>query len=238
MSPSRSTSTTPPPDASANGSKLTDGDSPAAATSPKVVPAPPRTRRRRSVIAAGVALVALGGLAAAWLTTVVGNTSPVLVLSSDVTRGDVLSQQDLTVAQLPADPALSPVPAADRPAVVGQRAAVDLAAGTLLTPTSVTSEVLPADGSSLLGVALIPAQLPARALRPGDQVRVVDTPRDQDDPPTGDPVATRATVVATRALPDTGQTVVDLTVPSEQAAGLAARVATGRVALVVDGDRG
>ena len=220
----------PPPPAPLNGSRLADTS--AAAPS---VPSPPKLRRRPTLIALGVALIALGGLTAAWLTTTVGNTTAVLAVAADVDRGDVITDTDLTVAQVATDPVLDPVPSGDRREVVGQRAARDLTEGTLLTATSLTGQLLPAPGDSLVGATLRPSQLPARPLRTGDQVRLVDTPRDQDDPPTAAPNTTTATVVGTRELPDTGETVVDLSVPQDQGAELAARVATGRVALVLDG---
>ena len=43
-----------------------------------------------------------------------------------------------------------------------------------------------------------------------------------------------ATVVGVRGAGDTGQIVVDVSVPYDQAAELAARAATGKVALVLD----
>lgn len=190
------------------------------------------------MIGLGAALIALGGLGAAWLTTVVGDTRPVLALRADVSRGAVIEADDLTMARVGRDPALNPVPESRRGEVVGQRAAQDLAAGSLLTPGSVTEKVIPGAGQSLVGVALTAAQLPGRALLPGDRVRIVNTPPAQADPPAGEPRAIRATVVESRGQPDTGLTVVDVTVPVRSAADLAARAATGRVALVLDGRGG
>jgi hypothetical protein len=87
-------------------------------------------------------------------------------------------------------------------------------------------------------VALTSAQLPARPLAPGDRVRIVQTPRPQEDPPAEEPSSVAATVVGVREIPDTGQSVVDVTVPAGDAARLAALVATGRVAIVVDSPTG
>lgn len=215
------------------------GGHPAGTAEQTTIAPPPKLRRRPMLMnVLAVALIALGGLAAAWLTTVVGDTQPVLALRADIERGTVIERGDLTVAQVNTDPALSPVPEQQRDKIVGKRAAVDLAAGSILTPDSVTDKITPAAGESLAGVTLTRGQLPARALRPGDNVRIVDTPRTQDDPPTGEPATIAATVVGTRELPDAGQVVVDVTVPTRDAADLAARVATGRVALVLDGGGG
>jgi hypothetical protein len=215
-----------PPD---EGPPAPESAGPAASITP-----PPKLRRRPALIALGIALIALGGLAAGWLTTAVGNTHSVLVMRTTVDRGGVVGAGDVTVARINGDPTLKTVPAGRRDEVIGKRAAVDLAAGSLLTPGSVTDQTVPATGQSLVGVNLSPAQLPARLLRPGDPVRIVSTPRTQDDPPTAEPNSITGTVVGTRFLSDTGRTVVDVSVPSNEAADLAARVATGRVALVLD----
>lgn len=196
--------------------------------------APPRTRRRTGVLAAGVALVAVGALGAAYLTQVVGGTVAVIAVVRDVAPGEVVQAADLTIADVSTDPALSPVPAARLSSVIGQRAAVALTAGSLLTDAAISTTIVPTAGRSLVGVALTAAQLPGEPLQPGDRVRIVDTPTTQGEPPTTAP-ATIAGLVASVVWPDdTGLTVVNVTVPAGQAADLAARVATGRVALILD----
>jgi len=195
---------------------------------------PPRTRRRSGVLAAGVALVTVGALGAAYLTQVVGNTLQVVAVSRDIQAGQVIDRADLTVADVTTDPALRPVQASRLPDLVGQRAALTLTAGSLLTDASVTRQVLPAAGQSLVGVALQPAQLPTEPLQAGDRIRIVDTPASQGEPPAATPKSIPAVVVSTEAPDDHGQRIVNVTVPSGQAADLAARVATGRIALVLD----
>jgi len=198
------------------------------------VATPPKLRRRTGLIALGIALVCLGGAGAAYLATSVGDTRPVLTLREDVARGEVIEASDLTVARINGDPALRTVAESERDSIVGQRAAVDLSAGSILTPQSTTTELIPATGQSLVGVPLSPDQLPSQGLTSGDAVRIVATPREQDDPPGVAPTIYEATVVSTATLPDTGQVVVDVTVPAASAGQLAAQVATGRIALVLD----
>lgn len=198
------------------------------------VMAPPRTRRRSGVLAAGVSLVALGSLGAAYLAQAAGDTRPVVALAADVAAGQVLGREDLTVAELNADPALRPVSGSRLESLIGQRTAVALPAGSLLTDAAVTEVVVPAANRSLVGVALTSAQLPAAALQAGDQVRIVETPTSQGEPPSTTPPTIAGEVVSTAGPDETGLVVVDVTVPSQQAADLAARVATGRVALVLD----
>ncbi len=195
---------------------------------------PTKTRRRSGVLAAGVALVVVGALGAAYLTQVVGDTVEVVAVTRDVQPGEVIERADLTVADVSADPALDPVPADRLTELVGQRAAVALTIGSLLTAAAVTEQVLPAAGQSLVGVALQPAQLPSEPLQAGDRIRIVDTPASQAEPPASTPQTIPGVVVSAAAPDDSGQTIVNVTVPSGQAAALAARVATGRIALILD----
>lgn len=211
-------------------------------TEPKAAPAapqmapPPKLRRRPMLWAVGIALIALGGLLAAWITTTVSDSESVLALRADVDRGSVIEAEDLMTVQISGDPSLKLVPAAQQADVVGQRAGRDLTAGALLPRAAITGEVIPADGDSLVGVALTRTQLPAMPLHAGDVVRVINTPRAQDDLDKGaEAFSIEATVVGVRNLADTGQVVVDVTVPTSDASQLATLVATGRVALVVDG---
>ena len=118
--------------------------------------------------------------------------------------------------------------------MVGQRAAVDVAAGTLLTREQVTATVLPASGMSMVGVGLPAAQMPGEPLLAGDRVRIVTTPGPQAEVGQSAPSTIAATVVGVRVNEENGQNVVSVLVPEGDAAQLAARAATGNVALVLD----
>jgi hypothetical protein len=222
--------------ASSASTALTDPPHAGRPSGPPVPPAPPavRTRRRPGMLAAGIALVAIGALGAAYLAQVVGHTTPVVAVARDVEAGQLIERADLAVAQMSSDPALSPIPADSLPGLVGRRAAVALTAGSLLTDAAVTDQLLPAGGQSLVGVALTSSQLPAQPLRAGDRVRIVDTPVSQGEPPATTPASIAGLVVSVSGPDQAGVTVVDVTVPSGRAADLAARVATGRIALVLD----
>ena len=132
------------------------------------------------------------------------------------------------------DPALTPVPGSQKAELEGSRAAVDLWAGTLLTAQAVTDNLVPGEGESLVGISLTPAQMPSEPLYGGDVVRIVTTPGDQGEITDREPVTIEATVVGVNRVEETGETVVDVAVPEAEAAELAARAATGRVALVLD----
>jgi len=195
---------------------------------------PPKLRRRPALLAAALVAICLGALLAAWAWTATTNTQEVLVARTTIERGSVIEAGDLARVRLSADPALKPVPAAQFNQVVGQRAAFDVSAGAMLTPDSFTTGVVPDGTNSIVGVALTPAQVPGLDLQTGDHVRVVLTPAQGEEQPAGVPQFSDATVAGVNVSEETGQTIVDLLVPHADAALLAARAATGNVALVLD----
>lgn len=200
-----------------------------------VAPRPPALRRRRrpALLGLGVAMVAVGALLAVWLAAGTGSRAPVLTIARPVALGEVITDADLRVAQVAPDPALHPIPATSRAQVVGRRAATDLVPGGLLTRNQVTDATAPAAGFSLVGVAVKSTQMPGQPLRAGDRLLVVATPPVDGDVTTDPPETVEVTVVHVGARDDTGARVVDVAVPATGAAELAARAATGRVALVL-----
>lgn len=200
----------------------------------EATPAPPKLKRRPFLVVLAVVFIGLGALLGAYLTTL-GDAHPVVAMRHDVPRGAEIGHEDLIEARINADPALKTIPADQISLVIGKRAKVDLAAGGLVSMDNLTDDNIPAQGQTLVGVALSAAQMPGHSLSSGDRVRVIHTPRAQDDPPERIPDAVHATVIAQRTHQDTGITVVDVSVPSADAANLAALVATGRVGLVLDG---
>lgn len=193
-----------------------------------------RQRRRPWVFALCAALVAAGALGTAFAYTSVNDTQEVLAVSRDIKRGETIEASDLAVVRVSVDPALTPVAASQKADLEGSRAAVDLWAGTLLTDRAVTDNLVPGQGESLVGISLTPAQMPSEPLYAGDTVRIVTTPGDQGEITDEPPVTIQATVVGVSRIEETGETVVDVSLPEQRSADLAARAATGRVALVLD----
>jgi len=186
------------------------------------------------VFALCAALVAAGALGTAFAFTSVNDTQEILVVSRDIKRGEAIEAGDLSVVRVSVDPALSPVAGSQKGELEGSRAAVDLWAGTLLTEQAIADSLVPGEGESLVGISLTPAQMPSEPLYSGDTVRIVTTPGDQGEVTNEDPVTVEAVVVGVSRVQETGGTVVDVSVPERDAADLAARAATGRVALVLD----
>ena len=198
-----------------------------------VLGVPPRLRRRPLLLVGSVALVVLGALLGLWLWTAAGTSVEVLAARSVVHRGEVIAPDDLMVVRVGLDPALQTVPADRLDAVAGSRAALDLPAGGLLTPDGFNGQVVPAGGMSVVGVGVVEGMLPAELLLPGDVVRVVQTPGPQGELDS-DPVTVVVSVVRVSASDATDLVVVDVLVPADQAAQVAALAASGRVALVLD----
>ncbi|MCR1785868.1 hypothetical protein KVF89_25255 [Nocardioides carbamazepini] len=195
---------------------------------------PPRIRRRPSLVTAGIAAICLGALLAvsAWTSTT--KTQEVLAARTTIHQGETIEADDLQRVRINGDPALDAVPASAYDTIVGRRAALDIAAGGLLTAASSTDAAVPPEGQSIVGISLAAGQVPSVPLRGGDRVRVILTPGQDGEPGAGPAEFTAATVVATRVDETTGNTVVDVQVPYTQAGALAERVATGRVAVVLD----
>ncbi|HET7725065.1 MAG TPA: SAF domain-containing protein [Propionibacteriaceae bacterium] len=195
---------------------------------------PPRLRRRPSLVVASALLVVLGALASAWAYSSLGNAQDVLALRTDVARGRVITAESLQVVRVGVDPALRVVPASQAPALVGSRAAVDLRAGQLLVPDAVTSQLVPGIGRSAVGLSLTASQMPGEPLLVGDDVRIVSTPGAQGDVGTSGLAVYRGQVLAVSPTGADGATAVTVQVDADAAPEIAARSATGKVALVLD----
>ena len=195
---------------------------------------PPKLRRRPILIAASVAAICLGALVSVWAYTSTSNTQEVLAVRETVQRGDTITREDLMTVQIGVDPALQTLAGSEIDAVVGQRAALDMPAGGVVTPEQITSAALPADGESVVGVSLSAGMLPADQIRVGDAVRVVTTPGQQGEITAEQPDAIDAVVVGLGQDATTGNTIINVQVPYADAPDLAARAATGKVAVVLD----
>src|SRR5437899_12106200 len=138
--------------------------------------APPKGRRRPGLLALGIALIAVGALAAVWLVNSASGRKPVMVVVHDVPYGSVITKGDLGTTQVSVDSTVRTIPASEADSVVGSVAATNLVAGSLLTRGQLTTVAPPGAGQLLVGVAVPATRKPAGALQPGDQVLVVETP--------------------------------------------------------------
>lgn len=200
---------------------------------PRLVP-PVKIRRRPGHIAATIAATLVGAAIASWAWLGTTTSEEVVVASTNIHRGEVITADDLTTSRISSDATVETVPGANLDDLVGKQAALDIAEGGLLTAAATTEEAWPPSGRSLVGIPLTLGRAPMVAFETGDLVRVVSTPAEGEEPSAGAPLTTDAEVVSTEVDDVSGETVVNVLVSYADASVLATRAASGNVALVVD----
>ena len=178
-----------------------------------------RGRRQNGLaIAAGLLVLVLALAGAAWGMTA-GDKTSVLSISKGVAKGHEITREDLVST--------------------GKTAAVDLVEGQILTEAMVTSDPVPAEGESLIGLALDPARVPGSGLAAGDSVDIVAVPAAEQaqadakalDSPTVLADAAQVYDVAGAATSG-GQVLVTVVVDDSDSARIAAYSTANRVAIV------
>lgn len=193
--------------------------------------------RRVPWLVLGVLLVAGSGLAFAVWAQSIGDRHPVLALARSIEAGETLTPAHLTVARVgtDADLAFSAPTAADD--LVGTVATASLPAGTLVHPTLFADRALVDPGDALVGLTVLPGELPLGGLRSGDRVVVVETPTDLDAADRSAPRALwAAAVVASATTTDEAgieHVTVSLRVDAFDAGEISAAAARGAVRLVL-----
>lgn len=194
---------------------------------------PIRQRRRPAFIALGVALIIVCALGAFWLVDRLSTTTQVVIAAADIPEGQRLTTEDLTVTDVTVPGGVATIPGSDLDTLVGQRSVGQLEKGALLAPGDVSTDAFPAAGTAVVGVRVSAGQIPTNDVDPGDPIQIVGTPREGDDPPSGDAPVITGTVQAISAPATDGVVVVDVLVSSDQSATLAALSATGRISVVL-----
>jgi hypothetical protein len=212
-----------------------DGSRAAGPPAPAAADRLPRVRRQRrpALAAGGALLVVLCGVASAALAVSGDDRVPVLALARDVQAGQVLSAQDLRVAEL-AGTGLSALSADGAAALVGQIVTASLPAGTLLNDSMLSREPIPAGGLQLVAVAVKPGGAPAEAApgRDVSLVRVVTTanPQAGAEPQV---LVRRARVVSVQTEATNGLLILTVQVPDGSAVAVAQASAAGAVAVTL-----
>ena len=194
------------------------------------VPRSPKLSRRPFLAVVAAVLVAAGAVAGGLLWVSATAAGEVVMVRQDVSRGEVITAQDLGTARVGVDPSLATVPADELPSLVGKRAAADLTAGTLVSRTQVSASVVPGPGDSVVGVPIAPGLMPVEPLASGDTVRLVHTGDLPADTTPAGPVEAKVL----RVTPGDTQTVVDVVVAADKAVQLAQWAGSGKIALILD----
>ena len=144
-------------------------------TGPPVEIRPPGRRVRVPELAVGVLVVVVFSLGAVlWHLSTIAKV-PALAVATDVKRGTIIDPSAVRIVYVSSDDALARLDPSQLRCVEGRVAQVDLAAGTLLTPSMVAGATIVKTGEGVVGLALDPGGYPARGLASGDRVDVVRT---------------------------------------------------------------
>ena len=192
---------------------------------------------RWRIFAVCVLLAVVGALIVATVATRAADRVSVLAVARDVPAGKTISAQDVTVASIAEDPALTTIPASQRSSVVGKRTEVDLRHGGLLQRAQLTPGGGLGDSQQLVGVEVKRGQAPdAGTLRPGDKVLAVTVPAQGEDvsgsAAAQDPESVPARVVQVGSTDSSGSVTVNLAVSVTEGPKLAAKAAAKQLALV------
>lgn len=196
-----------------------------------------RGRRQNGLaIAAGLLVLVLALAGAAWGMTA-GDKTSVLAVGKPIAKGHTIDREDLVSTSV-AGPKHT-ILVEDINSVVGKTVTVDLVEGQLLTDSMLTSDPVPGDGESLIGLALDPARVPGSGLAAGDSVDIVAVPAAEQaqadaealDSPTVLADAAQVYDVAGAATSG-GQVLVTVVVDDSDSARIAAYSTANRVAIV------
>jgi len=134
---------------------------------------------RTPEVAVGALIIAACVVGAmTWSRSVVVGTS-VLVVTSDVKRGEVLQESDFGTITLTSSDDIDLVRAASLEDAVGLRAMTDISAGTPLTPSQLGSVSPIANDEGLVGLTVALGEAPAD-IDAGDSVRLLTLTRRTD----------------------------------------------------------
>ena len=143
---------------------------------PESVRPPTGGRDRRALVAIASLVVICASVATfAGLYASAGHKSAVIVVQQALEQGQPITAAQLGRADVSVSSAVAVIPVAEASAVLGKRAAIAVPAGSLLTPSELTSAPAVAAGSAIVGLALKDGQYPKSGLAPGQQVMVVQT---------------------------------------------------------------
>lgn len=208
--------------------------------------APSRTqlkaRRRPALAAGGVALIALGGLASAYVVAQTQTQNDVVMVRANVARGEQIEASDLSTTTVGSLSNLSSVPAAQITQLVGQRALVDLKAGSLLPQSAIGTQPQPADGRSIIGMSLAPGRVMNGTITPGSKLRLVVLPADSSatstttDNQTGQVFEAVMVSTAANTLQGSGE-LINVEVAEDQAPLIGTMAAANRIVVIKDSDQ-
>jgi hypothetical protein len=192
-----------------------------------------RAPRRPALAAGGAILVLLCGVASAALATSGDHRVKVLALAREVQAGQVLTVDDLRVAEISGS-GVQALDATGAGSVVGETVTASLPAGTLLNPSMLTATPLPGAGLQLVAVAVKPGGVPQQAV-PGRDVSLVRVVTAADGRAGAVPavLVAKARLVSVGTDTASGVQVLSVQVPESAVVAVAQASAAGAIAVTL-----
>jgi hypothetical protein len=178
-------------------------------------------------------LVLQCGVLSAAIASSADDRLQVLALARDVQAGQVLTSDDLKVAEI-AGSGVSALAAAGAATVVGETVTASLPAGTLLNADMLTTASPPGKGAQLVAVAAKPGSVPEQAV-PGRDVSLLRVAAPSAAGGTGAAavLVARARLVSIRTDAASGLHVLSVQVPAEAVLTVAQASAAGAIAVTL-----
>lgn len=130
-------------------------------------------QRNAAVMIAGVALIVLAGAMAASVASSFDDSIEVLVAAGPIAEGAVIEEDDFRVVSVAAGAGdIQAVSPNSQEALIGRVAAGPIGEGSMIHPDQFTANV--DEVRVVVGAALVPDQYPAKGLKPGDRVRLIE----------------------------------------------------------------
>jgi hypothetical protein len=194
-----------------------------------------RPKRRLSLLIGGLLLVVVCAGVFALLQLGGDARTQALAVARSVAAGQRIASQDLRVVRVVPDASVEVVPAREAAQVVGRRAAVPLAEGSLLTESQLGPIAWPPPGQAVMAVALKPGRMPI-GVAPGSHVAVVPVAEEiaaEPNPASTSQTAIPATVVGVvEGVDGSGTSVVSLLLTESDAVKITGSAAELALVLV------
>lgn len=217
------------------------------ATQPQPGPPTVRQRARPSLIAMGLTLFAVFGLAGYFFATKGGSPQTVVVATKPLTAGQPITADQLSTTQITGGTNAATIDSVKLNSLPGLYPVGDIPAGTILNSDGLVNKLTPLEDESIVAVGVKPSQIPSIGVVHGDKVTLVVTHSQSaesssttpgQDAPSGDASVTpgrswTATVISVGEPSDDQTRTVDVSLPKEAASDLAAATGTGRMSIVI-----
>lgn len=195
-----------------------------------------RARRSPRLVVIGLLCACLGALVMGWAWNAQSHSQSVLMVTRDISRGELIKPTDLATTTLTGGSGVAVVPADQASALVGQYALGGLTSGALLAPGQIGAQAVPA-GSAQLGLRLTAGRLPSQPMPPGARVRLVAVPGGAADAAAAEStVEFDAVVVSSPQQTTDGAWVFDVQIADQLASQVAALAAGDRLVVVRKAD--